>query len=164
MPGRIYNVRMTQSDFMAEAVNEALKALNTNDVPIGCIAVKDGMIIARAHNEKEKRQDATAHAELLCLMKAAKKAGTWRLEDVDIYTTLEPCAMCAGAMVLARIRTVIIGTKDPKAGAAGSVMNIIRSKKLNHRIKILFAKGEDRDRCSCLLKQFFSRLRASSRV
>ncbi len=138
------------------AIAEARKALKTNDVPIGAIAVLNGKVIARAHNEKEKRNDATAHAELLCLQKAAKKLGTWRLNDVDIYTTLEPCAMCAGAMVLARIKTVNIGAKDPKAGAAGSVMNILNDKSLNHHPDIVCLNN---DECSVMIKKFFTSLR-----
>ena len=157
---RRYNEFVAETKFMEEAIKEASKALKTCDIPIGCVAVKDGKIIARAHNEKEKRQDASAHAELLCLQKAAKKLGTWRLFDIDLFTTLEPCAMCAGAMVLARINAVHIGTWDPKAGAAGSVMDLLRSKHLNHKIKVSFAKGKVMDECSGLLKKFFLELRS----
>lgn len=142
---------------MQEALKEAKKSLKTNDVPIGCIAVSHDKIIARGHNEKEKRSDSTAHAELLCLQKAAKKLKTWRLNDVIIYTTLEPCSMCAGAMVLARIKTLVYGTSDPKAGAAGSILNIIDNKKLNHRIKVI--KDVNKDECEKVLKEFFKRLR-----
>ncbi len=154
---------MTREEFMKEALKEATKALISNDIPIGCVAVKNGKIIARGHNEKEKKQDATAHAELICLQKAAKKIGSWRLNDVDLYTTLEPCAMCAGAMVLARIKTLHIGTMDPKAGAAGSAMNIVRSKKLNHKIKTIYSKGTIMDECSQILKCFFSNIRKSQK-
>jgi tRNA(adenine34) deaminase len=139
---------------------EARKALKTGDIPVGAVAVLDGKIIARAHNEKEKRGDSTAHAELLCLQKTAKKLKTWRLTEVDLYTTLEPCPMCAGAMVLARIKTLIYGASDPKAGAAGSVMNILRSKKLNHRVKII--SHIEQKICGELLKDFFKYLRSPS--
>lgn len=148
---------MAHSKFMREALREASKSLATGDVPIGCVATLNGEVIARAHNEKEKRGDATAHAELLCLQKAAKKLKTWRLNKVDIYTTLEPCTMCAGAMVLARIKTLIYGAKDPKAGAAGSVMNLVINKKLNHRINVI--KGINKGKCSKMIRDFFSVLR-----
>lgn len=143
--------------YMSAAIKEAAKALKTGDIPVGAVAVLDGKIIARAHNEKEKRGDATAHAELLCLQKTAKKLKTWRLNDTDIYTTLEPCPMCAGAMVQARIRTLIYGASDPKAGASGSVLNIIKHKKLNHRPIVV--KGVLMEECGNILKDFFKSLR-----
>lgn len=148
---------MNETDIMKAALNEARKSLKTMDIPIGAVAVLNGKIIARAHNEKEKRNDATAHAELLCLNKAAKKLKTWRLNEVEIYTTLEPCAMCAGAMVLARIKRLVFGAPDPKAGAAGSVLNIARNKRLNHRIKI--KSGILKTECSQIIKDFFKKLR-----
>jgi tRNA(adenine34) deaminase len=154
-----YNTYMVEKLFMSAAIKEAYSALKTYDVPIGCVAVKDGKIIARARNEKEKRQDATAHAELLCLQRVAKKLGTWRLNDVDLYTTLEPCAMCAGAMVLARIRSLYIGTKDPKAGAAGSVLKLNKHKKLNHSFKVKYSNSPERETCRELLKKFFVDIR-----
>lgn len=143
--------------YMSAALKEAAKALKTSDIPVGAVAVLNGKIIARAHNEKEKCGDSTAHAELLCLQKAAKRLKTWRLNNIDIYTTLEPCSMCAGAMVLARIKTLIYGTSDPKAGAAGSVMNIAKHKRLNHRTHII--KGILKEECSRILKDFFKSLR-----
>ncbi len=146
--------------YMSAALKEATKALKTGDIPVGAVAVKDGKIIARAHNEKEKRGDATAHAELLCLQKAAKKLGTWRLYGVNIYSTLEPCPMCAGAMVLARIKNLYYLLADPKAGAAGSLLNITRNKKLNHRIKTSDLEDERSKECyRKMLKGFFSELR-----
>ncbi len=144
-------------DYMREALKEAKRSLKTGDVPIGAVAVVEGKIIARAHNEKEKRSDATAHAELLCLQKAAKKLGTWRLYEVDIYSTLEPCAMCAGAMVLARIKKLVFGANDPKAGAAGSVVNILNDKRFNHRIRTV--PGVMSKECNALLTSFFKKLR-----
>lgn len=143
--------------YMALALKEAEKALKTGDIPVGAVAVLDGKVIARARNEKEKRGDATAHAELLCLQKAAKKLGTWRLNTVELYTTLEPCPMCAGAIVLSRIKKLIYGASDPKAGAAGSVMNITMHKKLNHRPSVV--KGVQKEECSRILKDFFKNLR-----
>ena len=151
---------MEHEKYMLEALKEAKKSLKTRDIPIGAVAVVDGKIIARAHNEKEKRSDATAHAELLCLQKAAKKLGSWRLYNVELYTTLEPCPMCAGAMVLARIKTLVYGAKDPKAGAAGSMMNVVRHKKLNHKIKVTGSVVESE--CSDAIKIFFKQLRKQS--
>ncbi|MCX5748962.1 MAG: tRNA adenosine(34) deaminase TadA [Candidatus Saganbacteria bacterium] len=152
---------MKHEHFMRSAIKEANKALKTGDVPIGAVAVLDGKVIARAHNEKEKRNDPTAHAELLCLQKAVKKMKTWRLNKVDLYTTLEPCPMCAGAMVLSRIRTLIYGTADPKAGAAGSIMNILKSKRLNHKVKII--KDVCKEDCMDILKDFFRTLRSDKK-
>jgi tRNA(adenine34) deaminase len=131
--------------YMEQALKEAQKSLKTGDVPIGAIAVIDGKIIARAHNEKEKRNDATAHAELLCLQKAAKKLKTWRLYNVELYTTLEPCPMCAGAMVLARIKRLVYG--------AGR-----QNKRSNHKVKV--RKNILKDECKTLLRSFFKELRA----
>ncbi|MEK7376013.1 MAG: nucleoside deaminase [Candidatus Margulisiibacteriota bacterium] len=130
--------------YMSAALKEAQKSLKTGDVPIGAVAVVGGKIIARAHNEKEKRSDATAHAELLCLQKAAKKLKTWRLYNVELYTTLEPCHMCKGAMALARIKKLVYGTRSQKKG-------------LNHKIKTV--KNTMRDECSILIKDFFRSLR-----
>lgn len=143
--------------YMAAALKEAAKALKTGDIPVGAVAVLNGKIISRAHNEKEKRGDSTAHAELLCLQKTAKKLKTWRLENVELYSTLEPCPMCAGAMVLSRIKKLVYGASDPKAGAAGSILNIIGNKKLNHRPAIV--KGILKEECSVALKDFFRNLR-----
>lgn len=148
---------MEHEKYMLLALKEAKKSLKTGDIPVGALAVLDGKVIARAHNEKEKRNDSTAHAELLCLQKAAKKLGTWRLTKVDLYSTLEPCPMCAGAIVLARIKTLIYGTEDPKAGAAGSVMNILNNKNLNHKVNVI--KNALKEECSELLKTFFKTLR-----
>ncbi|MFA5105016.1 MAG: tRNA adenosine(34) deaminase TadA [Candidatus Margulisiibacteriota bacterium] len=147
-----------QNYYMSLALKEARKALKSGDIPVGAVAVLNGKIIARAHNEKEKRGDSTAHAELLCLQKAAKKLKTWRLNSVDLYTTLEPCTMCAGAMVLARIKTLVYGASDPKTGAAGSVMNIVKHKRMNHRPSVV--KGILKEECGLMLKAFFKGLRA----
>lgn len=152
---------MTDHDkYMSAALKEATKALRTGDIPVGAVAVKDGKIIARAHNEKEKRGDSTAHAELLCLQKAAKKLGTWRLYGVELYSTLEPCPMCAGAMVLARIKKLYYILSDPKTGAAGTVFKLTNSKKSNHkifssRLKNIKAEKEYGE----MLRSFFKKLR-----
>ncbi|ROL56560.1 nucleoside deaminase [Bacteroidetes/Chlorobi group bacterium Naka2016] len=146
--------------FMRIALKEAIKSLKSEDVPIGAIVVKDGQIISRAHNEVEKRGDATAHAELLAIEKAIKKVGYKHLLDCIVFTTLEPCPMCAGALVLARVKTVVYSAKDPKAGAGGSVLNILSHPKLNHRIEVV--SGILEEESSSLLKDFFNKLRQNN--
>ena len=118
---------------MALAVEEARKALAHDDVPVGAVVVHDGAVVSAGHNERERRQDPTAHAETLALRAAAQARGSWRLLDCVLYVTLEPCAMCAGAIVLARVPRVVYGTADPKAGAAGSVLDVLAEPRLNHR-------------------------------
>ncbi|NLC68898.1 MAG: nucleoside deaminase [Clostridiaceae bacterium] len=142
---------------MKEAYKEALKAYGKEEVPIGAVIVKDNRVIARAHNERESRKDATLHAEISAIKKACKKLGTWRLNDCDMYVTLEPCVMCAGALIQARIRTVFIGAADPKAGAVGSVINVTNVEKFNHRINVVYGVLEEE--CSLILKKFFKKLR-----
>ena len=143
--------------FMNRAYKEALKAYKKDEVPIGAVIVKDGKIIARAHNERELRKDATLHAEITAIKKACKKLGSWRLNECDIYVTLEPCAMCAGALIQSRMKTVYIGTPDPKAGAAGSVINIFNVEKFNHKVEVVYGIMEEE--CSEILKNFFRELR-----
>lgn len=144
--------------FMEEALKEAEKAAEKGEVPIGAVAVLDGNIVARAHNLKETNADPTAHAELLALREAAKELKRWRLGGVKIYSTLEPCAMCAGAMVSARIDELIFAAPDPKAGAVVSLYNIGVDEKLNHNFKV--TRGVLEDKASELLKEFFKGLRA----
>jgi tRNA(adenine34) deaminase len=122
--------------FMRLALREAERAAEHDDVPIGAVVVRDGELIGAAGNERELRADPTAHAEMLALREAAGKLGGWRLPDSVLYVTLEPCAMCAGAIVLARVPRVVIGAADPKAGAAGSVMDILGEPRLNHRPRV----------------------------
>lgn len=143
--------------FMQEAYKEALKAYGKDEVPIGAVIVKDSKIIARAHNERESRNDATLHAEISAIKKACRKLGTWRLNDCDMYVTLEPCVMCAGALIQARIRTLFIGAEDPKAGAVGSVIDVTGVEKFNHKINIVYGIMEEES--SLILKQFFKKLR-----
>jgi tRNA(adenine34) deaminase len=119
--------------FMRMALREAERALEHDDVPIGAVLVCDGELVAAAHNERELRQDPTAHAEIIALREAARAAGSWRLLDTVLYVTLEPCAMCAGAIVLARMPRVVYGASDPKAGACGSVLDVLGEPRLNHR-------------------------------
>ena len=138
---------------MREALAEAKLAERDGDVPIGAVVVHGGRVIGRGHNERERRGDPTAHAELLALREAAAALGSWRVLDSTLYVTLEPCAMCAGAIVLARVPRVVFGTTDPKAGAAGSVLDVLAQPQLNHRPQV--AGGVLADACSALLRGFF---------
>jgi tRNA(adenine34) deaminase len=126
----------TNIKFMKEALKEAQKAALKNEVPVGAVVVHDGKIVGRGHNQPISLADPTAHAEMIALRKAAKKTGNYRLPGIDVYVTIEPCPMCAGAMVQARISRLYFGARDPKAGAAGSVINVTGNKKFNHRIKV----------------------------
>ncbi|NLY44002.1 MAG: nucleoside deaminase [Clostridiaceae bacterium] len=147
----------TDKDYMLYALAEAKKAYKKDEVPIGAVIVKDDRIIARAHNLREKKHDATAHAEILAIQKACKKLGSWRLTDCDLYVTLEPCPMCAGAIIQARIRRLVIGATDPKAGAGGSVVNLFNVDKFNHKVEVIYDVLQEE--CSMILKQFFKELR-----
>jgi tRNA(adenine34) deaminase len=140
--------------FMRLALREAERALDHDDVPVGCVIARDQEVIAAAPNERELRADPTAHCEILALREAARALGTWRLSDAVLYVTLEPCAMCAGAIVLARVPRVVFGALDPKAGAAGSVMNVLGEPKLNHRPEL--ARGLLADESAELLRRFFA--------
>src|SRR5436305_9547513 len=140
--------------FMRLALREASLALEHDDVPIGAVVVREGEVIGLGHNERELRADPTAHAELIALREAAQNLGSWRVLDSVLYVTLEPCAMCAGAIVLARVPRVVFGTRDPKAGAAGSVFDILAEPRLNHRPEV--AAGLLADECAALLTAFFS--------
>jgi tRNA(adenine34) deaminase len=139
--------------YMAEALKEARQALEEDEVPVGCVVVHNNIIIARAHNQIERLKDPTAHAEMIALTSAANYLDTKWLNGVSLYVTIEPCSMCAGAMVLARIKNLIFGAKDPKTGACGSIVNIVNHKKLNHHIKV--KKGILKEECAVILKQFF---------
>jgi tRNA(adenine34) deaminase len=140
--------------FMRLALREAERASEHEDVPIGAVVARDGEVLASAHNERELRQDPTAHAEVIALREAARIAGTWRVLDAVLYVTLEPCAMCAGAIVLARIPRVVYGASDPKAGACGSVLNVLGESRLNHRPDV--AGGLLARECGELLSAFFA--------
>jgi tRNA(adenine34) deaminase len=140
--------------FMRLALREAERAPAHEDVPIGAVVVRSGELVAAAHNERELRQDPTAHAEILALREAARVAGSWRVLDAVLYVTLEPCAMCAGAVVLARVARVVYGASDPKAGAAGSVLDVLAEPRLNHRPEV--AEGLLAQECGELLSGFFA--------
>jgi tRNA(adenine34) deaminase len=140
--------------FMRLALREAQRAPAHEDVPIGAVLVHSGEVLAAAHNERELREDPTAHAEILVLREAARVLGSWRLLDCTLYVTLEPCAMCAGAIVLARVPRVVFGATDPKAGAAGSVLDVLAEPRLNHRPEVL--SGVLAPDCGQLLSGFFA--------
>ena len=152
---------MIRSDeyFMKQAIFQAKKALLYNEVPIGCVIVYDGIIIARGYNKRITDKSTLSHAELNAIKKANKKLGDWRLEDCTMYVTLEPCQMCAGAIVQSRISKVVIGCMNPKAGCAGSILNILDNDNFNH--KVLTIKGVLEEECSLMLKDFFRELRKS---
>jgi tRNA(adenine34) deaminase len=140
--------------FMRLALREAERALEHEDVPIGAVVVHDGEVIGAGCNEREVRQDPTAHAELMALREAARAVGGWRVLDTVLYVTLEPCAMCAGAIVLARVPRVVYGASDPKAGAAGSVLDVLGEPRLNHRPEV--SGGLLAAECGSLLSEFFA--------
>jgi tRNA(adenine34) deaminase len=140
--------------FMRLALAEAEGALRHGDVPVGAVVVHDGTVVGAGHNERERRQDPTAHAEMLALREAAGRLGTWRLLGTTLYVTLEPCAMCAGAIVLGRVPRVVYGTADPKAGAAGSVLDVLAEPRLNHRPEV--SGGVLAAECAAPLVAFFA--------
>jgi len=142
---------------MREALRQAQKAYAADEVPVGAVVVRAGKIIARSHNQVELHKDATAHAEMLALTQAEAAVGDWRLIDCDLYVTKEPCTMCAGALVLTRIRRLIFGCTDPVAGSAGSVINLLQMPDFNHRCDI--ASGVLQDECATILQDFFRRRR-----
>ncbi len=143
--------------FMKEALKEAKKAYKKLEVPVGAIIVKNGEIIARAHNQKETKLDTTKHAEILAIQKASKKLNSWRLLDCEMYITLEPCTMCAGAIINSRIKKIYIGTMDEKTGAAGSKLNLFKDYTFNHNVEV--ETGIMQKECKELLQQFFKELR-----
>ena len=144
---------MTHEQFMQLALGKASGALAHGDVPVGAVVVTDNEVVAAAGNERELRGDPTAHAEVLALRAASEKLGSWRLENTTMYVTLEPCAMCAGALVLARVEHLVYGTPDPRAGAAFSLYNIVQDPRLNHQMTI--TTGVLGDECAALLRSFF---------
>ncbi|MDE2853118.1 MAG: tRNA adenosine(34) deaminase TadA [Chloroflexota bacterium] len=146
--------------WMRLALREAERALRSNDVPIGALAVRQGKIIGRGRNRREADKDPTAHAEMIAIREAAAALGRWRLDEVTLYCTLEPCAMCAGAMVLARLPRLVYAARDPKAGAAGSVFDLTRHHRLNHRLHV--ESGLYADEAADLIRAFFKGLRADA--
>jgi tRNA(adenine34) deaminase len=151
---------VTDERWMRAAIEQAERALDHDDVPIGAVVVRDGEVIGAGHNERERRQDPTAHAEAIALRAAAAALGSWRVLDATLYVTLEPCAMCAGAIVLARVPRVVYGCTDPKAGAAGSVLDVLAEPRLNHRPRV--DGGVLAPACAALLTEFFGARRGSA--
>ncbi len=145
---------------MRAALREAERGMREGEVPAGAVVVRDGRVLARAHNRPIHLHDPSAHAEILALRRAARKAGNYRLEGCDLYVTIEPCAMCAGAIVQARLRRTVFGARDPKAGACGSVLNILDHPGLNHRADIV--SGVLVDACAAVLRNFFRARRKSN--
>ena len=143
--------------YMKEALKEAKKAYKKQEIPVGAIIVKDGKIIARGYNQKELKKDSTMHAEIIAIRKASKKIGAWRLNDCEMYITLEPCPMCAGAIVNSRVKKIYIGTMDKKNGACGSIDNILEDYTQNYKVD---QKGEImQEECEKIIKDFFKELR-----
>ena len=143
--------------FMREALKEAQKAYDQEEAPIGAVVVLNGEIIGRGHNLREKEQDATLHAEIKAIRQANQHLGSWRLEDCELFVTLEPCPMCSGAMILARMKKVVFGAFDPKAGTAGTFMNLLQDSRFNHQVEV--EQGILEDECKEILQQFFKGLR-----
>ncbi|MDE7319946.1 MAG: tRNA adenosine(34) deaminase TadA [Lachnospiraceae bacterium] len=151
-------MRLTEEEkYMKEAIRQAHKARNLQEVPIGCVIVKDGKIIARGYNRRNTDKNTLAHAELLAIRKASRAVGDWRLEECTMYITLEPCQMCAGAIVQARIPRVVIGSRNPKAGCAGSILNLLNIPEFNHQVEL--TEGVLEEECSAMLTDFFRELR-----
>lgn len=146
-----------QEKYMKEALRQAKKAADAGDVPIGCVIVHEGKIVARGYNKRNQQKTALGHAEIAAIRKAGKKLGDWRLEECTMYVTLEPCPMCAGAIIQARIPEVVIGAMNPKAGCAGSIINLLQMERFNHQA--VMATGVMEAECQQLLKDFFHDLR-----
>lgn len=154
---------MTEEErYMGYAIRQAKKALLSEDVPIGCIIVYENRIIARGYNKRNKKKTTLAHAELDAIAKASKVLGDWRLEECTMYVTLEPCQMCAGAIVQARIPKVVIGCMNPKAGCAGSILNLLQMQEFNHQVEVI--RGVREAECSQMLSAFFKELRQKQKA
>jgi len=145
---------------MQYAIREAMRAEEEGEVPIGCVIIHNGEIIGKAHNQRERLQDPTAHAEVLAITQAANSLGSWRLENTKLFVTLEPCPMCAGAIILARVTEVYFGAYDPKAGVCGTLMNLLEDKRFNHQP--IVTPGLCGDECGAMLTNFFRRIRGQA--
>lgn len=150
------------ADYMLAALQEAKDAARIGEVPIGAVVVRDGQIIGRGHNLREHSQDSTLHAEILAIQEACMTIGSWRLEDCDLYVTLEPCPMCAGAMINSRVRTCYFGALDPKAGVAGSLGNLLADTRFNHQVQVV--AGVHEQEAAALLQTFFRAIRAKRKA
>ena len=151
-----------EEKYMKEALKQAQKAYDTDEVPVGAVIVYNNKIIARAYNCKETKKDTTKHAEIIAIQKASKKLESWRLSECEMYVTLEPCSMCAGAIIQARLKKVYIGTMDYKTGACGSVLNLLKDFKFNHNVEI--ESGIMQSECESILKKFFKELRKKEKM
>lgn len=155
-------IKNIQEKYMREALRQAKKAYALGEVPIGCVIVHEGKIIGRGYNRRNTDKNTLSHAEITAINKASKKIGDWRLEDCTLYVTLEPCQMCAGAIVQARIPEVVMGCMNPKAGCAGSILNILDMPEFNHQVAV--TKGVLEEECSRMLKDFFTELRERNKI
>ena len=151
----------TNEQYMKEALKQAKKAYRLGEVPIGCVIVYRDKIIGRGYNKRNTKKTTLAHAELIAIEKASKAMGDWRLEDCIMYVTLEPCQMCAGAIVQARIKQVVVGTKNPKAGCAGSILNLLQMEEFNHQAELVYGVMEKE--CTEILQTFFKELRCRNK-
>lgn len=151
-----------QEKYMKEALRQAKKAYELGEVPIGCVIVHEGKIIGRGYNRRNTDKNTLAHAEITAINKASKKIGDWRLEGCTLYVTLEPCQMCAGAIVQARIDEVVMGSMNPKAGCAGSILNILEMPEFNHQVRVV--RGVLEEECSQMLTRFFKELRVRNKI
>ncbi len=157
----VSNIKQEEKEmYMREALKQARRAFKKLEVPVGAIIVKDNNIIARAYNEKETKKDTTKHAEIIAIQRASKKLKSWRLNDCEMYVTLEPCSMCAGALIQSRIKKIYIGTMDLKTGSCGSVLNLFEDYTFNHRVEVEY--NVCHDECESILKDFFIELRKNS--
>ena len=154
-------IKNVQEKYMKEALKQAKKAYALGEVPIGCVIVHEGQIIGRGYNRRNTDKNTLAHAEITAINKASKKIGDWRLEECTLYVTLEPCQMCAGAIVQARIPEVVMGCMNPKAGCAGSILNILEMPEFNHQVAV--TRGILEQECSDMLKLFFAELRVRNK-
>lgn len=152
----------TDEKYMMEALKQAKKAYAIGEVPIGCVIVHKDKIIGRGYNKRNTKRTTLAHAELVAIERASKIIGDWRLEDCDMYVTLEPCQMCSGALVQARIKRVVIGTMNPKAGCAGSILNLLQMEEFNHQVEI--ETGVMESECTDILQEFFKELRKRNKL
>ena len=154
--------KKTDEKYMRQALRQAKKAYDLEETPIGCVIVRDGKVIGRGYNRRNTDKDPLAHAEITAIKKASRKTGDWRLEECTLYVTLEPCQMCAGAIVQARIARVVVGCMNPKAGCAGSILNLLDMKEFNHQVQL--ETGVLEEECSMLMKTFFKELRMKQKM
>ncbi|MBQ8821535.1 MAG: tRNA adenosine(34) deaminase TadA [Lachnospiraceae bacterium] len=155
-------IKNVQEKYMKAALKLAEKALALGEVPIGCVIVHEGKIIGRGYNRRNTDKNTLAHAEITAINKASKKIGDWRLEECTLYVTLEPCQMCAGAIVQARVPEVVMGCMNPKAGCGGSILNILEMPEFNHQVQV--TRGVMEEECSAILKEFFTNLRKRNKL